>query len=129
LTKSLAEEITQMPLDDMEPCAPGYLADWLAETHEISVGDASLVARSRVFAKEKAKVSQDILTQYTGLTMSSANLIVESYKLILVPMWVSHYRMAGKQYGIVINGRTGNLRAEKPRQGIGGWLADLLDEP
>jgi hypothetical protein len=54
--------------------------------------------------------------------------MIESYKLILVPMWVTHYRMDGKQYGIVINGHTGNLRADKPRDGIGGWLANLLGD-
>lgn len=128
LTKLLAEEIWQMPLDTLAPYAPGYLADFPAETYEISVGDASLVARSEVYAREKSKAALDVLEQYQDLGVSSARLVIESYKLILVPMWITHYRIEGKQYGIVINGYTGNLRAEKPRTGIGGWLTSLLDE-
>jgi DNA-directed RNA polymerase subunit RPC12/RpoP len=128
LTKSLAEEIRRMPLDALAPYAPGYLADFPAETYEISVSDASLVARAEVYAREKNKVTFDILGQYQAVRTSSARLMIESYKLILVPMWVTHYRMDGKQYGIVINGHTGNLRADKPRAGIGGWLANLLGD-
>jgi hypothetical protein len=81
-----------------------------------------------VYAREKNKVTFDILGQYQAVRTSSARLMIESYKLILVPMWVTHYRMDGKQYGIVINGHTGNLRADKPRAGIGGWLANLLGD-
>lgn len=128
LTKSLAEEIRRMPLDALAPYAPGYLADFPAETYEISVSDASLVARAEVYAREKNKVTFDVLGQYQDLRTSSARLLIESYKLILVPMWVTHYRMNGKQYGIVINGYTGNLRADQPRAGIGGWLANLLSD-
>lgn len=128
LSKLLAEEIRQMPVDALAPYAPGFLADFPAETYEISVSDASLVARAEVYEREKSKVEFDILEKYQELRTSSARLLIESYKLILAPMWVTHYRMDGKQYGVVINGQTGNLRAEKPRAGIGGWLQNLLGD-
>lgn len=128
LTKSLAQEIRQMPLDALAPYAPGFLADFPAETYEISVGDASLVARSEVFAREKRNAEIQVLEQYRDLRVNSAGLMIESYKLILVPMWVTHYRMEGKQYGIVVNGHTGNLCADKPQTGIGGWFANLLSD-
>lgn len=127
LTKSLADEIAQMPLDELVPYAPGYLADWLAETYEIPVGDASLAARARVFNDEKSKIRDRLFDNSRDLRVYSTGLAIDSYKLILVPLWVTHYRIDNKQYGMVINGRTGNLRAERPRQGIGGWLANLLD--
>lgn len=128
LSLVLSEEIRQMPLDRLVPYDARYLADFPAETYDVAVSDASIVARSQAFHQVRAKIMHDIFEQYTDLTISPANVIVDSYKLILVPMWVTHYRMENKQYGIVINGCTGNVRAERPRQGVIGWLAHLFGE-
>jgi DNA-directed RNA polymerase subunit RPC12/RpoP len=126
LSQVLADEIVHTPLDALVPYDPCYLADWLAETYDLPVGDASIVARSQVFQREKAEITHNIFERYQDFSVGSEKVIVDSYKLILVPLWVTHYRVDGKPYGIVINGRTGNLRAEKPRAGIAGWLANLL---
>jgi hypothetical protein len=122
LSKILSDEILHTSLDHLVPYDARYLADFPAETYEIAVSDASIVARSHAFHHVKAEIARGIFSQYADLNVSSANVMVDSYKLILVPMWITHYRMEGEQYGIVINGYTGNLRAEQPRQGVMGWL-------
>lgn len=128
LPPALSEEIRQMPLDRLVPYDVRYLADFPAETYDVAVSDASIVARSQAFHQVKADIARGIFNQYADFNASSANVMVDSYKLILVPMWVTYYRMEGKQYGIVINGCNGNLRAEKPHQGVMGWLTHLFGE-
>ena len=128
LSGVLLEEITHFILDGIKPYDIGYLANWLAETYEISVSDASLVARSRVFEKEKREINKGIFGQLMEMKVSSANLAVNSFKLILLPMWVTYYQMEGKKRWIVINGWDGNLRAEEPHKGASGWLSSLLGE-
>lgn len=128
LSATLADEITKCSLDGIKPYDSGYLANWLAETYEISVSDASLVARSRVFEKEKREINKGIFGQIMEMKVSSANLTVNSFKLVLLPMWVTYYTMEGIKRWIVINGWDGNLRAEEPRQGVSGWLSNLLGE-
>ncbi|CAG0946560.1 hypothetical protein ANRL1_03098 [Anaerolineae bacterium] len=126
LNVTLLDELRQFPLEKLAPYDSGYLADFPAETYQVTVSDASLVARSRVSAKTRAEIEADISGTYVDLTVSTTRLVIESYKLILVPMWIAHYKLKGKQHTIVINGCTGALRAEKPQGGITKWLADLL---
>jgi len=126
LSATLIAEINAFPLDGLAPYDARYLADWSAETYEISVGDASLVARWRILERERQVIPSTFLKPYRDLQVSGTRLVVESYKLILVPLWIAHYRMKGKQYTLVVNGRTGQLRAEKRTQGVREFLSGLL---
>jgi DNA-directed RNA polymerase subunit RPC12/RpoP len=126
LSATLIAEINSFPLDALVPYDARYLVDWAAETYTIAVSDASLVARWRVLERERKIILGLILNPYKDLQMSAARLVIESYKLILVPAWIAHYRREGKQYAITINGRTGKLRAEKPTPGVRKFLANLL---
>jgi len=125
LSAVLSEEITHFILDGIKPYDIGYLANWLAETYEISVSDASLVARSRAFEKGKREITQGVFSSALNMQISSTGLAVDSFKLILVPLWVTYYAMEGKKRWIVINGWNGNLRAEEPHKGVSGWLSHL----
>ncbi|MEW5719667.1 MAG: hypothetical protein AB1817_13635, partial [Chloroflexota bacterium] len=127
LSATLTDEINAFPLADLAPYDARYLVDWSAETYAIPVSDASLVARWRILDREKQIVPRTIYKPYKDLQVSATRLVVESYKLILLPLWIAHYRMQGRQYAIVINGRTGNLRAEKPLQGIRKALSSFLE--
>ncbi len=121
LSALLIAEIDAFPLDALAPYDARYLVNWAAETYTLAVSDASLVARRRVLQREKRAIHNSIKS-YKDLRVSTARLVVESYKLILLPLWIAHYRMEGKQYTIVINGRTGSVRAEKPAQGLRQFL-------
>ena len=126
LSAALIDELNAFPLDNLVPYDTRYLVDWLAETYEIAVGDASLVARWRILDREKKAIPTTFLKPYKDLQTSSTRLTIESYKLILLPLWIAHYRMGGKQYTMVVNGRTGNLRGEKPVEGVRKILSGLL---
>ncbi|MBI5303581.1 MAG: hypothetical protein HY868_15710 [Chloroflexi bacterium] len=126
LNATLLDALNEMPLAKLAPFDPRFLADFPAETYQINVGDASLVARSRVHTKTRQEIEASIFETYQDLTASTAHLVIESYKLILVPLWIAHYKLEDVQRAIVINGHTGALRAEKPQSGIGRWFADLL---
>ncbi len=128
LSATLIDEINAFPLANLAPYDARYLVDWAAETYGIPVSDASLVARGRIWERERRAISTTIFRPYKDLQVSATRLVVESYKLILLPLWIAHYRMQGKQYTIVVNGRTGNLRAEKPLQGIRKALANFLED-
>ncbi|MCI0475616.1 MAG: hypothetical protein L0Y55_05165 [Anaerolineales bacterium] len=128
LSATLIAEINSFPLDGLAPYDARYLVDWAAETYTIAVSDASLVARWRVLEREKKVIPSTLLKPYKDLQVSAARLVVESYKLILLPVWIAHYRMEGEQYAVIINGRTGKLRAEKPRRGVRKFLANALGQ-
>lgn len=108
----------------LTPFEQFYLADWLAETYQIAMSDASLNARQQAFTHEKQRIINTLEGYYRDLSFSSAGMMVESYQLILVPVWVTSYQIGGKNYILVINGQNGQIFAEKPKPE--GWLSRLL---
>lgn len=128
LSTTLTESIDEFSLDHLAPFDPQYLADWPAETYQISVSDASLVARTRILAKMQPQVQADITESFKELQLSALRLVIESYKLILVPLWIARYRYDKVWYTVTVNGQNGNVRGEKPLQGVRKWLSGLLRE-
>jgi hypothetical protein len=60
------------------------------------------------------------------LSYSSTNILVSSFRLTLVPVWVTKIT-AREQTGLVlINGLTGAIHSELPEHGLVGWLGELL---
>ena len=130
LPRSLAGVVDEFRFEKVIPYDPAFLADWPAETYEISVSDASLVARNRAFTEARKTVSRGSFGPLKDFKMNSMGLIIESYKLVLLPLWIGRYlnkeeKEEEKRYTVVVNGQTGAVHGEKPAQGLGkllGWL-------
>lgn len=112
-------------LSTLAPFDPYYLADWPAETYQISMSDASLEARSMAFTTEKQRILNTLEGRFRNVRFSSAGMQIESYQFILAPVWVVAYQVSGKTYSLVVNGVDGQVFAQKPEPS--GWLARLLD--
>jgi len=126
---NLAGEFRHYRLDQLVPYEPGYLADWPAETYQISTADASLTARKLVYARARQELLDTVLSPFGDreeLIFSSAGIIVNSYKLVLLPVWVAYYHYQRKRYNVVINGQTGRIKGARPRSRARGWLDKLL---
>jgi hypothetical protein len=128
LSAELTGEIDKFPTDKIVPYDARYLVDWPAETYQISVTDASLAARSRILAKTQPQVEAGITQSFKNLQLSGVWIVIESYKLVLLPMWIARYRYEKNWYNVVVNGQTAAVRGEKPRKGVRKWLSGLLNE-
>jgi hypothetical protein len=125
LPESMNEELECYHMAGLVPYDSKYIAGWFAETYQTNVSDASLAARKRAMERSKRRLR-------TGGTVPSYRVIypklaVQSYKLILLPLWIAHYRDDQKSYTLIVNGQTGAVRGEKPRQGFVDWLFSLAD--
>ena len=60
------------------------------------------------------------------LTFSSAGMVVEAFKLVLLPVWIAQYRLQNDTFKVLINGQTGAVHGEFPRTRLGQWLSALL---
>ncbi len=103
-------------LKELVPFSERYLADWPAETYQVTVGDASLEARMCAFQKEQERVKVRLmLQQVRDLSFNSLGLIVESFKLVLLPAWLAYYTLDGKRCDVLVNGQTGQVTGPRPR--------------
>lgn len=122
----LAKELVAFEMAGLVAYDPRYLADWPAERYQLPLADASLRARQQIIKdvkKHQEKLSPD---QYVhDLVVNSSGLLVESYKLILLPLWIVHYKVEETVYDVVINGQTAAVRGDRPQNVVGklfSWL-------
>jgi DNA-directed RNA polymerase subunit RPC12/RpoP len=119
--------IDTFDLEKLVPYQPDYLSAWMAENHEISMADASLDARKITLDREKSRVAATILGTYQDLVLNSRSVLVDSYKLILLPIWMCHYSIREDSYNLVISGQKGDLLAETPKSGPLGWIEKIFN--
>jgi DNA-directed RNA polymerase subunit RPC12/RpoP len=128
LARSLESLLPTYRLEALQAYDARYLADWMAEVYDIPMADASLDARSRAYQRYKPIIAAD-LAPITNLRMSSANLAIESFKLVLLPLWTTTFRYDGQEIPLLINGQTSAVQGRVPHgetRKFLGWLEDLL---
>lgn len=125
LPEAWAEELDRFDLDRLIPYDAAYLANWPAETYHITLAQASLRARQQSLAKARAALPAEIFDPVRDLKIDSSALLVESFKLILLPLWVSHYHYEEESFPVLVNGQTATVRGETPAKGAQKWLSWL----
>jgi len=116
-------------LGDAAAYDPRFLADWPAAVYEITLSDASLEARARSVRRMQRQLGEYLRTIYDGyttLTTSSAILSADSFKLVLVPAWITTYRVGPQLRQAFVDGQTGSVHGEEPPKSPLDWLGSLF---
>ena len=130
--------IPTFELKSVRPYDPRFLADWPAEVYDIPMAEASLDARSQAYAKYK----NDLPNRLSGMRIthfSSAKLAIESFKLVLLPVWMTELPFDGREHLVLINGQNGIVasdiqdksnKSKKSGKSVGliEFLSDLLED-
>ena len=130
LPKDLLDDVLVYDTKALGPYSIDLLADHAVEIYQVSMADASLVARQRASHLGRAYVMQRSLAgqQVKDFQMSSLGLIVESYKLTLLPLWLTTYRYKDERYAVVVNGQSGQVAGQAPRSGLQKALAGIFGD-
>jgi hypothetical protein len=123
--------IPTFDLTSVQPYDPRFLADWLAEVYDIPLAEASLDARGQAYAKYKNDLPR-LLPGTRIVHSSSAKMAINSFKLILLPVWMTELPFGGRTHLVLINGANGEVHSDlsKEKEKSGGlmeWLGDLLE--
>lgn len=125
--------IPTFDLQAVKPYDPGYLADWPAELYDVPMSDASLDARHAAFAQLKRDMPKK-LALFRLISSSSANMTIDSFRLDLLPVWMTEIWIEGRSYLVLINGQNGAVQSDwvakvdKPKGGLMDWLDDLIKD-
>lgn len=105
LPLKLTEENDDFGLDNLAPFSPDYLADWPAETYDTPLSDAAIKSRRKAIDSFRA-------THHLGekAQIQTSRLQVESFKLVLAPMWITHFDQGGNRYRVILHGQSGVIR-------------------
>jgi DNA-directed RNA polymerase subunit RPC12/RpoP len=124
--RELLDQVSNFSTSSLQPYSSEILAAWSAEVYQISLADASLIARQHAVgaARQDAQFvlgSIELQLPHTA-RIDSTPLCVQSYKLVLLPVWLGRYRLQDQIYRLVVNGQTGKTSGEKPPE---GWRQKL----
>jgi hypothetical protein len=114
----------------LAPYSPDLLADWATEIYQLPLSDAALVARQRVVEAAKKHIREYILADKNvrELTCSTLGMVVETFKLALLPVWMTSYQYEGKRYPVAVNGQTGKVVGHIQRNKAQKLLAWVFGE-
>jgi hypothetical protein len=99
---------------ELKPYQPGYLSGWVVEQYQIDLIAAAQHSRELM----DAKLYQMCASEVPGDT--HRNLHVDSdysgqtFKHVLVPVWVLAYNYGSSTYQVVVNGYTGAMAGKHP---------------
>ncbi len=121
----------------IKPYDPRFLANWPAEIYDVPMADASLDARSQTYTKYKRDLPH-LINNMNIVHTSSANLVIESFKLNLLPVWMTELPFDGREHLVLINGQNGVVSSDVPdktqkqeeteKGGLMDFLSDLLKD-
>ena len=102
-----------------------FLAGWMADVYDLPMADASLEAR-RISVEHVRDMIYAEFGRVQDLGYSTAGLMVNDFRLILVPVWVTELKTHDRAGRVLINGQTGSVHSELPVDGFSGWLENTL---
>ena len=114
LPARLGNELTPWDLGALVPYAPDYLAGFQAEGYTVSLSDGHVQARDRMSDVIRSDVRRDIGGDEQRIHSVDTDWSDETFKHILLPIWMAAYKYNGKSYRFLVNGQTGEVQGERP---------------
>ncbi|MGB8814128.1 MAG: primosomal protein N' (replication factor Y) - superfamily II helicase [Paracoccaceae bacterium] len=114
LPQRLGDDLTPWDLSALEPYSPDYLAGFQAEGYTIALSDGHAGARAKMEQVIASDVTQDIGGDEQRISNVDTRYDDETFKHILLPIWMAAYKYNSKSYRFLVNGQTGEVQGERP---------------
>jgi predicted RNA-binding Zn-ribbon protein involved in translation (DUF1610 family) len=114
LSQLLMSQLKNFDLNALTPYEPSYLAGLQARAYDVPLEEAWETAREQMReGTRKACYDQASTSQVRNFSME-LDFSEESWRYILLPVYVAFYRYQDKTYQVMINGQTGSIAGQRP---------------
>jgi ribosomal protein S27E len=114
LPARLGNELTPWDLGKLVPYTPEYLAGFQAEGYTVTLAEGHAEARRRMEDVIRSDVRRAIGGDEQRISGIETDWRDETFKHILLPVWMAAYKYNGKSYRFIVNGQTGEVQGERP---------------
>jgi hypothetical protein len=114
LPARLADGLEPWDLGALVAYTPDYLAGFQAEGYTVSLAAGQQTARVRMERVIEQDVRRDIGGDVQRIDQIDTDHSNETFKHILLPVWMAAYKYGGKSYRFLINGQSGEVQGERP---------------
>jgi DNA-directed RNA polymerase subunit RPC12/RpoP len=122
ISHGILHQINSFDLKDLVAYQPDYLAGWQAQAYETTLTQAWGSAKLTIRENAKKACHQDIPSHHVRNFSMTADFADESWRYILLPVYIATYKFEGKVYQMMINGQTGKIAGQKPVAWWKVWL-------
>lgn len=112
--QTMADRLDPWDLGALVPYAPDYLAGFSAEGYTVELAPAHDQAQEKMSWVIRQDVERDIGGEEQRVTSVDTDWSDETFKHILLPIWLAAYKYNGKSYRFLVNGQTGEVQGERP---------------
>jgi DNA-directed RNA polymerase subunit RPC12/RpoP len=123
VSRTILERIYPFQLQALKEYKPGFLAGWQAHGADIPLPNAWDDAKGSMRELARKTCHDDIPTRHVRNFSMNADFNNETWRYILLPVYLSSYCFQEKVYQVMINGQTGAISGQKPVAWWKIWLA------
>jgi len=123
VAQRLLKQVEPFPTNELKPYDTAYLSGFVVEHYQVVLFDAAQKSQESM----TAQVYQMCAAQIPGDTFRNLQIHPvfsgQTFKHILVPVWLLTYTFGAKVYQVVVNGVTGRMAGDYPKS---WWKIALL---
>ncbi len=114
LPTALVEGLEPWDLAELRSFEPAFLSGFMAERAAIELREGFDLAKQKMVPNIESAIRSDIGGDEQRISNWTAEYSRVTFKLFLLPMWISSFRYTDKVFRFVVNARTGEVSGERP---------------
>ncbi len=119
----LLRRIEPFPTHELVPYDTAYLAGFVVEHYQVVLIEAARRARASMIEQLQPLCARQVPGDTQRNLQVEPTFAGETFKHVLVPVWLLTYRWGGRPWQVVINGVTGAVAGRYPKS---PWKVALL---
>lgn len=122
LSRLLMERVQSYNLNELVLYEPSFLAGLQAQAYDVQLDTAWTEARRKMRDRTKSACQAQATSSRMRNFSMNLDFSEESWRYILMPLYVATYRYEDKTYQVMVNGQTGVVAGQRPVE----WKKVLL---
>jgi hypothetical protein len=110
----LLRKVEPFHTDALVPYDAGYVSGWVVEQYQIDLVAAAQEARSRMEGLIRSLCSQQVPGDTQRNLQVQSDFSQQTFKHVLVPLWIVAYNYGSQPYQVLMNGQTGRVAGKHP---------------
>ncbi len=123
LSQVLLGQLQSFDTRQLVPYAPSYLAGFMAHAYDVPLETAWKRAREQMRSDTHGACRAQASTSQIRNFSMSIDFGDESWRYVLMPVYLAVYRYNDQAYQIMINGQNGSIAGQRPVDWTKVWLA------
>jgi predicted RNA-binding Zn-ribbon protein involved in translation (DUF1610 family) len=123
ISRVILGKIYPFQLSDLTTYTPEFLAGWQAQSYDIDLPTCWEEGKNTMREKSKQACYDDTGSSHVRNFSMSADFDDESWRYILLPIYLTSYKFEDKTFQVLVNGQTGTIAGQKPVAWWKIWLA------